>query len=65
MLKHLQFRQIADSYTLMILTEKKSARASALDNKFKRISSSYFEIANSEKVVLGYINKMMEYFVAH
>jgi len=27
--------------------------------KFKRISSSYFDIANSEKVVLGYINKMM------
>jgi len=48
---------------LMILTEKKSARI--WHNKFKIILSSNFDIANSEKVVLGYINKVILYFVAH
>jgi len=52
----------ADSrfHTLMILTENKSARASTPKNwynKCLRISSSYFDIANSKKVVLGIINK--------
>jgi len=28
-------------------------------HKFKRIPSNYFDIANSEKVFLGYINNMM------
>jgi len=32
---------------------------------YSRISSSYFDIVKSKKVALGYINKMMQYFVAH
>jgi len=44
-------------HTLMIVTEKKSARAFTLEIdtiiKFKRIYSNYFDIANSEKVVLS------------
>jgi len=42
---------------MMILTEKKSARSTL---EFGTISlTSYFDIANSEIVVSGYINKMV------
>jgi len=49
-------------HTLIILTEKKLARASSLEFgtiNLKQISSSYFDIANSGEVVLGYINNMI------
>jgi len=46
-------------HTLMILTEKKSARAfySRIWHKLKRITLSYFDMANSEKDVFGISTK--------
>jgi len=45
-------------HTLMILTEKRASTlfyiySSIWHNKLKRIASSYFNMTNSEKVVLG------------
>jgi len=46
--------------TLMILTEKNyTLEFRILDIKFIWITLSYFDMANGDKVVLGYVNKMM------